>query len=138
MNAETEKTWPNDRGHVWTPNGYGGIEFEMGDSHYGPICVRCGYSFCAACDKGPLEDCEPDDAKPCQRCGQSMILHDTGRLLLTYPAMREREWWCACGEREKADPVTDFLPSDPMKRWREVNEPIVGSMPRGGAAEPTQ
>jgi len=53
---------PKNRGHEWRRDKDGsidiwGLEYEH---HNGPVCVRCGYSFCHHCQTGPTEDCKGD------------------------------------------------------------------------------
>lgn len=49
-----------DRGHVWKTDEDGDVDtFAMSyEFHNGPVCVRCGYSYCHHCDHGPKEDCD--------------------------------------------------------------------------------
>lgn len=78
--------------HQWRRNEYGNIdEFAMGFGyHNGPVCERCGYSFCEHCEPNGWKntDCVIDEYfcpncerklwrgdKFCKYCGQT-ILHD--------------------------------------------------------------
>lgn len=50
----------NTRGHKWIIGEYYGevdiFAFDH-DIHNGPMCSKCGYSFCHHCNEGPLKDC---------------------------------------------------------------------------------
>lgn len=48
--------------HQWKMDGSGPYYHEPVDGHGGPLCERCGYSYCTACHpEGPPEpECEPD------------------------------------------------------------------------------
>ncbi len=60
-----------DRSYVTNPNGHqwatlpeedgGGINFfaQEAEFHNGPMCVKCGYTFCEhCCDPHPLPPCD--------------------------------------------------------------------------------
>jgi len=49
------------KGHEWRKNDDGTVDvFGLDDDigfHNGPICVKCYYSFCEHCNRGPIEEC---------------------------------------------------------------------------------
>ena len=52
----------DNRGHVWKLDegelDIFGLDIE---GHNGPVCIRCGYSFCHHCSEEPTEDCRYKD-----------------------------------------------------------------------------
>ncbi len=62
------------------------------------------------------------ETKSCA-CGKRMILRRTGNALLSMPPQWVREWWCACGRTEPAEPERDLHPRNVlMKQWEEAQD----------------
>ncbi len=56
----------NPRGHTWQLDEDGKIDIFAydGDTHNGPACVTCGYSFCHHCTRGrALVECKNPDSE---------------------------------------------------------------------------
>ena len=52
----------NTHGHIWQKDDDGSINifaFESGN-HNGPVCIKCGYSFCHHCQDKVDQECQLD------------------------------------------------------------------------------
>ena len=56
----------DNKGHEWKTNDYdGGVDifaFEIGNCN-GPMCIKCGYSFCHHCRELPEAECPVKEMK---------------------------------------------------------------------------
>ena len=52
----------NPRGHQWKTDEEGKIDFFVMEAefHNGPMCVKCGFTFCEHCDQ-PITTCTVSD-----------------------------------------------------------------------------
>ena len=64
--------WIEDWKHRWKQNSRGDIDYFAGVDvgyHNGPLCVKCGFSFCEHCDPDGYEtECECP-TETCSECG---------------------------------------------------------------------
>jgi len=49
----------DNKGHIWQPNPDGTADTVAVDweNHNGPVCLLCGYVYCALCHSEPPEAC---------------------------------------------------------------------------------
>ena len=66
------KKWIVSRKHEWKKDRFGDIDYFAGMDfglHNGPLCVRCGLSFCEHCEPEKYDsECIPRYICPC--CGE--------------------------------------------------------------------